>query len=146
MRFETQTCIREQRDALDRVRKEFTAASSMTADNAKRLFNIYENAVKTPIIEHYGNIPHGSFRTHDLPALCQTYGVWNTLPSSLQVAIGDINPFWSVRYTTEAAYKTLVTSSNPQQWADRIQAAERILDFMEIQVIADPTTFSRLTL
>jgi len=39
----------------------------------------------------------------------------------------------------------LVESSNTKQWDDRIEAAKELLNFVEYQVITDPTNYSRLT-
>ena len=142
---ETKTFLSQQRAALNRVQTEYTANNSMTFDNAKRLCYVYENGLKAPIVEHfYYNVPR-KFRSHDLTTLCQSYGVWAMMPSSLQVAIQDMNPFSEVQFPTEPAFKTLVESSNTKQWDDRIEAAKELLNFVEYQVITDPTNYSRLT-
>jgi len=137
--------LTEQGDALNRVETEFTCSNSMTFDNAKRLFYVFENGLKAPIVEHFHNsVPH-KYRSHDLTTLSQSYGIWPMLSSSLQGAIQEMNAFSGVQYTTEVAFRTLVESSNPQQWTDRIEAGKQLLNFVEYQVITDPTNTARLT-
>ena len=143
MKPETERSLSEERNALRRVDSQFTDANSMTLDNARALYYIYENALNAPVIEKYGNIPR-RYWTHNLETLSQSFGLLTMIPTSLQTALHEMTPYYLARYTTESAYMTLVNSSTPQQWSERIRGAGELLDFVEHKVIDSPPTFNQL--
>ena len=57
--------------------------------------------------------------------------------------IAPLDP--SVRYPREAAYETLVSSSSNADWQQRLTTAPRLIQYIERDVIGNPTTFGKLT-
>ncbi len=50
----------------------------------------------------------------------------------------------NVRYAGEPAHETPVNSTTPAQWQSWLAESERIVDFVEQKIIADPVVFGRL--
>jgi hypothetical protein len=144
MNATTAVWLHEARTDLAEVDQAVTKSGSMTGGNCERLFKVYEKAVKAPVVEKFHSVP-GSYQTHDLSKLCQSYGLWTMLPVNLQSGITDIAPFYPV-YPREAAYNTLVSSSSVSVWENRIAVATELLNYVEKNVICDTVAFAKLKL
>ena len=124
----------------------FNVISSMYVTGAGALFMSAEYAVKAVIVEHYGFLPP-SFKTHHrIVNLSHLIGLWWQLPPDLRAHLADIAPLDpNVRYSRETAYETLVSSSSNAEWQQRLTTAPRFIQYIERDVIGNPTTRGKLT-
>jgi len=124
----------------------FHDISSMDVTGAGALFMSAEYAVKAVIVEHYGFLPP-SFKTHHrIVNLSHLIGLWWQLPPDLRAHLADIAPLDpNVRYSRETAYETLVSSSSNAEWQQRLTTAPRFIQYIERDVIGNPTTRGKLT-
>lgn len=136
--------LHEAHVAIDSANAMFTSASSMTAPACQNLFTGIELCIKAVIVARRGSVPK-AVQTHDLVAISQRIGLWHELPSDLQGLLSEMNPFNPhTRYPNEPAYSVLVNSSTPGEWQGRIGTATALVEFVEHQVIHNPSVLNRL--
>src|SRR5207249_11210388 len=118
----------------------------MDGTGAGALFMSAEYAVKAVIVEHHGFLPP-SFKTHHrIVNLSHLIGLWWQLPPDLRAHLADIAPLDpNVRYSRETAYETLASSSSNAEWQQRLTTAPRFIEYIERDVIGNPTTRGKLT-
>jgi hypothetical protein len=103
-----------------------------------------EYAVKAVIVEHYGLLPP-RFETHRIVNLSHQIGLWSHLPPALRAYLADIAPLDpNVRSPRETAYETFVSSSSNAEWQQRLTTAPRFIEYLERDVIGNPTAFGKL--
>ncbi|TMB43582.1 MAG: hypothetical protein E6J55_12530 [Deltaproteobacteria bacterium] len=137
--------MNESRGSFGAAHSRFNDISSMDVTGAGALFMSAEYAVKAVIVEHYGFLPP-SFETHRIVNLSHRIALWPQLPSDLRTHLADmalLDP--NVRYPRETAYETLVSSSSNAEWQQRLTTAPRFIQYIERDVIGNPTTLGKLT-
>jgi len=137
--------LNESRGSFGAAHSRFNDISSMDVTGAGALFMSAEYAVKAVIVEHYGFLPP-SFETHRIVNLSHRIALWPQLPSDLRTHLADmalLDP--NVRYPRETAYETLVSSSSNAEWQQRLTTAPRFIQYIERDVIGNPTTLGKLT-
>jgi len=137
--------LNESRVSVGAAQSRFNDISSMDVTGAGALFMSAEYSVKAVIVEHYGFLPP-SFETHRIVNLSHRIGLWPQLPPALRAHLADIaqlDP--NVRYRRETAYETLVSSSSNAEWQQRLTTAARFIQYIERDVIGNPTTLGKLT-
>jgi len=142
---ETARWLNESRGSFGAAHSRFNDISSMDVTGAGALFMSAEYAVKAVIVEHYGFLPP-SFETHRIVNLSHRIALWPQLPSDLRTHLADmalLDP--NVRYPRETAYETLVSSSSNAEWQQRLTTAPRFIQYIERDVIGNPTTLGKLT-
>ena len=145
MQPETARWLNESRVSVGAAQSRFNDISSMDVTGAGALFMSAEYAVKAVIVEHYGFLPP-SFETHRIVNLSHRIGLWPRLPPDLRTHLADmalLDP--NVRYPRETAYETLVSSSSNAEWQQRLATAPRFIQYIERDVIGNPTTLGKLT-
>ena len=145
MQPETASWLNESRGSFGAAQSRFNDVSSMDVTGAGALFMSAEYAVKAVIVEHYGFLPP-SFETHRIVNLSHRIALWPQLPSDLRTHLADmalLDP--NVRYPRETAYETLVSSSSNAEWQQRLTTAPRFIQYIERDVIGNPTTLGKLT-
>ena len=145
MQPETASWLNESRGSFGAAHSRFNDISSMDVTGAGALFMSAEYAVKAVIVEHYGFLPP-SFETHRIVNLSHRIALWPQLPSDLRTHLADmalLDP--NVRYPRETAYETLVSSSSNAEWQQRLTTAPRFIQYIERDVIGNPTTLGKLT-
>ncbi len=145
MQPETARWLNESRGSFGAAHSRFNDISSMDVTGAGALFMSAEYAVKAVIVEHYGFLPP-SFETHRIVNLSHRIALWPQLPSDLRTHLADmalLDP--NVRYPRETAYETLVSSSSNAEWQQRLTTAPRFIQYIERDVIGNPTTLGKLT-
>ena len=145
MQPETARWLNESRGSFGAAHSRFNDISSMDVTGAGALFMSAEYAVKAVIVEHYGFLPP-SFETHRIVNLSHRIALWPQLPSDLRTHLADmalLDP--NVRYPRETAYETLVSSSSNAEWQQRLATAPRFIQYIERDVIGNPTTLGKLT-
>ena len=145
MQLETASWLIESRGALGAAESRFNDISSMDVTGAGALFMSAEYAVKAVIVEHYGFLPP-SFKTHHrIVNLSHLIGLWWQLPSDLRAYLADLAPLDpNVRHPRETAYETLVSSSSNAEWQQLLTTAPRFIQYIEGDVIGNPTAFDKL--
>ena len=145
MQPETASWLNESRGSFGAAQSRFNDISSMDVTGAGALFMSAEYAVKAVIVEHYGFLPP-SFETHRIVNLSHRIALWPQLPSDLRTHLADMAPLDpNVRYPRETAYETLVSSSSNAEWQQRLTTAPRFIQYIERDVIGNPTTLGKLT-
>jgi hypothetical protein len=144
MRPETARNLHEARDARNSAQAGFTMVNSMNAGGAGAVFTSAELAIKSVVVEKHGAIL-AKYHNHRLVDLAKSMGLWSELPPDLRTFVSDISTFHpDVRYAGEPPHETLVNSTTPAQWQNWLAESERLVDFVEQRVIADPVAFARL--
>ena len=146
MQAETASWLNKSRGSFGAAQSRFNDISSMDVTGAGALFMSAEYAMKAVIVEHYGFLP-SSFKTHHrIVNLSHRIGLWPQLPPDLRTHLADmalLDP--NVRYPRETAYETLVSSSSNAEWQQRLTTAPRFIQYIERDVIGNPTTLGKLT-
>ena len=117
----------------------------MDVTGAAALFMSAEYALRAVIVERYGFLPP-RFEIHRIVNLSHRIALWPQLPSDLRTHLADmalLDP--NVRYPRETAYETLVSSSSNAEWQQRLATAPRFIQYIERDVIGNPTTLGKLT-
>src|SRR5262249_22125861 len=144
MQPETAKWLNESRGSFGAAQSRFNDISSMDVTGAGALFMSAEYAMKAVIVEHYGFLPP-SFETHRIVNLSHQIGLWSQLPPALRAYLADIAPLDpNVRHPRETAYETLVSSSSNEEWQQRLLTASRFIQYLERDVIGNPTAFGKL--
>ena len=152
MQPETARWLNESRGSFGAAHSRFNDISSMDVTGAGALFMSAEYAVKAVIVEHYGFLPP-SFETHRIVNLSHRIGLWSQFPPDLRAYLADIAPLDpNGLYPRETrprdpprTYETLVSSSSNAEWQQRLTTAPRFIQYIERDVIGNPTTLGKLT-
>src|SRR5262245_61736205 len=143
MQPETAKWLNESRGSFGAAQSRFNGISSMDVTGAGALFFAAEYAVKAVIVEHYGFLPP-SFETHRIVNLSHRIGLWSQFPPALRTYLADI-ALLDPNVPRETEYETLVSSSSNAEWQERLMTAPRFIQFIERDVIGNPTAFGKLT-
>src|SRR6266849_8127932 len=137
--------LNEARVSRDDAERQFSWTSTMTANGGVQpLFMSAEYALKAVVVQHHGSLPK-QFETHDLTWLARRINLLPQLPADLQTFVSELGQFDpNCRYPREVLFETLVSSSTPAQWWDRLTAATRFIDYIDHNVIGDPAVFGTL--
>jgi hypothetical protein len=131
---------------IGRVERVLTLTGSITSGDAETLYKQgYEYSLKAPLAEKYNGIP-SSYHSHPLTVLSKQYGLFDLLTLELQQSLADMDRHFSYpAYPGSIGYNSLVSSSSPAQWNQRIARAKELREFVK-DVINTSSLFSRLTL
>jgi hypothetical protein len=134
MNHEAQTYIDESKITVDRIRRDVTAAGSITAADAGLLFRLgFEYPLKAIVAQKYGHVPK-EFQIHPLAKLTEQIGITGFIPSEVNSGMAHIKG-WHLTYPDQKVFDTLIQSSSAAQWLRTIDAAEKHREFIVKEVL-----------
>ncbi|MBI4522404.1 MAG: hypothetical protein HY695_01185 [Deltaproteobacteria bacterium] len=145
MKKEAAEYIHEWQITIDRINLNFTTTGSMMAADVENLCKFgYEYPIKAVIAQQYGSVPR-SYYGHSPGELIEKIGLKMYMPGNLQSGVTDMEGWYPV-YPNEKAFITLVGSSTPAQWANRIEASKQLGEFVLNQILSSSSSiFPKLT-